>query len=106
MTGQYGIKETKEALIASNEIAVFCAKRFKDGVQFEDFTAFYKAFTEDEEFKAKLQDGWENGKQIPAEVKDIDLQEGIELTMVQIQYVPKFIEALKKEEVKEELVTE
>jgi len=93
-----GIKETVEAMIAGNEIGLFCCKRFKDGVQFEDFSAFYTALTTDGEFKSVVQKGYENYKLIPEEVKDIDAGEGCELAAIQAEYVPKYVEALKKEE--------
>jgi hypothetical protein len=51
-----GIKETKELLIAGNEIGVFVVKHLKDGVQLEDFEAFYTKFITDVEFKNKLID--------------------------------------------------
>ena len=95
-----GVKETKEALVAVNEVSVLMAKRFKDGVQFEDFSAFYDALTKDEDFKAKTKAGWEGAKAIPDEVKDLDIGEGLELAAVQLDYVPAIIDALKKDEIK------
>lgn len=94
-TSSVGITETKEALIAVNEIGVFCASKFKDGVQITDFTDFYAKLTADEEFKAKIKVGYDNAKLIPAEIKDLDAGEGLELTSVQVGYVEKYIDALK-----------
>lgn len=90
-----GIKETNEILIAGNEVGVLAVKRLKDGFQFDDFQAFYEAFVNDADFKAKLQAGWENMGEVPAELKDIDLVEGGQLIMTQVSYVPKYLEALK-----------
>lgn len=92
-----GIKETKEALVAGFEVGLLATKRFKDGLQVEDFAAFYEKFTQDEEFKAIVKAGYDNAKAIPAEVADVDLMEGVELSVVAIKYVPKFIDALKPE---------
>lgn len=90
-----GIKETKEALIGVNEVAVLIASKFKDGVQFGDFAAFWEAFKNDAEFKAKMEAAYMGYQAIPEEVKDLDIGEGIELAMVQIQYVPKLVAAFK-----------
>lgn len=90
-----GIKETKEALIGVNEVAVLIASKFKDGVQFGDFAAFWEAFKNDAEFKAKMESAYMGYQAIPEEVKDLDIGEGIELAMVQIQYVPKLVAAFK-----------
>lgn len=89
-----GIKETKEALIAVNEIALHVARRFKDGVQGSDFIGFYNDFVNDADLKAKLQAGWDAHQSIPNEVVNIDLAEAIELATVEITYVPKIIAEL------------
>ena len=89
-----GIKETKEALIGVNEIALHVARRFKDGVQFTDFVGFYNDFTSDVDFKAKLEAAWSGYQAIPEEVKDFSLGEMIELVTVEIDYVPKIIAEL------------
>lgn len=93
-----GIKETKEAVVGVNEVALYFAKALSDGAQFKDFTEFYEKLTKDEDFKAKMAAAWENRQQIPAELKDVDLKEGIELVNVQLEYLPRFIDALKKPE--------
>jgi len=89
------IKETKEALVAANEIGVQATKLFKDGVQVNDFEQFYATFITDADFKAKVKAGWDGRDKISAEVKDIDLVEGLELAQVQLSYVSKFVDALK-----------
>lgn len=91
-----GIKETKEALIGVNEVSLHLATKLKDGVQFTDFTEFYAEITTDADFKAKVQAAYDNYKAIPAEIKDVDAGEGIELAVVQLDYVPKLISALAK----------
>jgi hypothetical protein len=89
-----GIKETKEALIGVNEVALHVATKLKDGAQFSDFLSFYNDYVNDADFKAKLQAAWEGYNAIPDEVKDIDLGEVIDLASVEITYVPKIIGAL------------
>ena len=96
MTEKIGIKETKEALIGINEFSLLLAKLFKDGAQFTDFAELFSELTSNEDLKAKMKAAWEDIQKIPAEIKDIDLAEGAELGIIQIGYVPKFIEALKK----------
>lgn len=86
-----GIKETKEALVGVNEIALHVARRFKDGVQFSDFPAFYADLMANPEYMAKLQSAWENYQAIPEEVKDLDIGEIVDLTVTQASYVPKII---------------
>lgn len=87
----HGIKETKEALIALNEIGLFFALQFKDGVQASDFTALYDKIVTDHDFKLKLLAAYENYNQIPHEVKDIDVGEGLELVKVQTEYAQLYI---------------
>jgi hypothetical protein len=91
-----GIKETKEAVVALNEISLFVASRLKDGVGLDDATALFAKVTGDEEFQKLVAAAYENYKAIPAEVKDVDVLEGVELGMLQLGYLPKFVEALKK----------
>lgn len=87
-----GIKETKEAMIAVFAIAIFCFKYFRDGIQFSDFPTMFAAMINDEEFKKVVENGYEGSKLIPAEFKDIDAGEGIELAIVAVEQVPKFTE--------------
>lgn len=89
-----GIKETKEALVGVNEVAVHVVKKFKDGVDVQDFISFYNDFVSDPEFKAKLEAAWNGYQAIPEEVKDLDIGEVVELGAVQLSYVPKFVGAL------------
>ncbi len=96
MGGQYGDKETKDVLIAANEIGVLATKQLKDGVQvFEDFAAFFDAFTKNEDFKAKMKDAWDNHQAVANEVKELDLGEIMDLAGVQLLYLPKYVEAAK-----------
>lgn len=91
-----GVKETKEMLVGANEVSLFMCEKLKDGAQFSDATDFYVKITTDEVFKAKMMAAYDNYQKIPAEIKDIDGGEGVELAIVQIEYVPKYIECFKK----------
>lgn len=92
-----GIKETAEAVVAVNEIALLCCKQFKDGVQVKDFEQFFVEFTTNPEFKAKVQAGYEKANLIPAEIKDIDAGEGMELLKVQVDYTVKYLDVFAKQ---------
>ena len=91
-----GIKETSEALIAFNEVTIFLITRFKDGIDFSDFAAIWEKITEDKEFQTILEKAYDNIGKIPEEVSDIDFKEGVDLGSLQLKYLPKILEALKK----------
>lgn len=86
-----GIQETKEAVVALNEIALFLAIQLKDGLGADDATALYEKLLQDHEFKAKLFLAYDKYNQIPSEIKDIDAGEGLELVQVQVEYVSKYL---------------
>ena len=91
------IKETKEAFIGVNELSLFLIERLKDGVGIDDAIALFQALTTDEEFKAKLGAAVEGISLVPGELKDLDVSEGMELAVIAISYVPKYVEAFKTE---------
>lgn len=91
-----GIQETKEVLIAANELALVVVKHVKDGVSVSDVPAIVSELIGNDAFKLALVDAVKGIVNVPAEIKDIDLTEGMELGKVQLSYVPKFLEALKK----------
>lgn len=97
-TSVLGIKETSEALTAVNKIGLDIAKRFQDGVGVEDFTAFWTKLQNDAEFKAIMQEGYESYTKVPAEFKDLDAGEAMELGLVQIDFIPQYIETFKKKD--------
>jgi hypothetical protein len=89
-----GDKETKEVLVAVNEVALVLVKQLKDGVGLDDFAAVYAKITGDAEFREKLYAAYEGISKVPAEVVDLDLGEVIDLVGTQVSYVPKYIAAL------------
>jgi len=92
-----GIKETKEALIGVNALAVFMAVRFADGVDLGDLKALWDKWSDDEEFQNIMKAAAENVGRVKAEIQDIDGGEGLELVNVQLDYLPKLLEAFKKQ---------
>ena len=87
-----GIKETKEMIEGLMELSLLMAEQFKDGIDATDFFAIMMKVQGDERYKK----AFEGMKEIPIEAKDIDMQEGMELAMMVMKYVPKFIDAMKK----------
>lgn len=90
-----GIKETKEFVIGVNELAIALTMQLKDGFQMADLSALFTKLQSDEDFKAKLQAAYEGMNAMGGEFKDISMGEGIELALVQIQYLPKILAAAK-----------
>jgi len=97
MSGQKkeGIEDVKEAMAAVNELGILLFSRFKDGVQFGDFSALWEKLVADEHFKKTLSLAYENYQKIPEELEDLDPEELMELTAVQLSYLPKIIGAIK-----------
>lgn len=90
-----GIVETKEALVAVDEVALELVKGFKDGVQIGDFATFWTDFQNNPDFRAKLEAAWDKHQAIPEEISDLDVGEVVELGLTELAYVPKFLDALK-----------
>lgn len=91
-----GIEETREVIKAVNELLLFFIKRFKDGVQYDDFIAFYSEIIADQETKALMVAAFDGYKKIPSEVQDIDVAEACQLLYDQVAQIPRIVEALKK----------
>lgn len=92
-----GINETMEAIAGVNELALALIPLLKDGVQVADAVALFDKLKNDTAFKEKLEAAYRDINKVPAEVKDIDFKEGLDLVMLQASYVPKILEALKAE---------
>jgi hypothetical protein len=90
-----GIKETKEALVGVNELSLVLISRLKDGLQPADVVALLAKLQGDEEFKNKLVAAAQGIKELPAEIKDLQLIEAVDLLMTQLDYLPKIAEAAK-----------
>ena len=93
-----GIKESQELLVAANEIAICLIGRLKDGLQVgEDVAAIILKLQADQEFKAKMDAGFSGLGDLKAELNDLSVSEIIDLASKQIQYIPKLLEAAKKD---------
>jgi hypothetical protein len=91
MAEEKGIKETKEALLATATVGAFVIKRLKDGLQLDDAIALGTALLLDGEFKTLVLAGVSGVDQIPAEIKDISLAEALELA----KEIPRLIDIIK-----------
>lgn len=88
-----GVKETRELLVGLNEVSLLLLRHLKDGVVGE-FEAFYQAMSSNADFKTKVQAAFDNYQAVPEEVKDLNIAEVVELSMVQLNYVPQFASLL------------
>jgi len=91
-----GIKETTEVLVGINELALALCKVFADGFQASDFAEIMQVLTANEEVKEKMLEAVKGVTAIGGEIKDIDLQEGLQLAGVQLSYIPKIVSAFTK----------
>lgn len=91
-----GIKETSEALAGTLALAAVMVELMKDGVQMSDATALMLKFQSDEKFKKALEDAYAGVNQVPAEMADLDLMEGLALAGVAAPGVKAILEAMQK----------
>lgn len=95
---QYGIQDTKEVMIALNEMGLTLLKLFADGVQFQDFISLWKAISENQDLKDKLAAAYEGYKNVSGEITHLDVPNMLVLVSTQMEYIPKIISALGKKE--------
>ena len=91
-----GVKESKEMLVGINEVALYLVTRLKDGIGVDDLLDLVGKLNSDKEFMAKITAAYEGLDQIGDELGDLDLGEGLELAKVQLDYIPKYMEAAAK----------
>ena len=90
-----GIKETSDVLVAVNLLAVELIKLVKDGIQASDAAVLVAIISSNEPVKNALFAAFNNISAVPAEVKDLDVSEVVQLIVAQAQQVPSILEALK-----------
>lgn len=78
------VKETKEAVIALVKLGKVLTELAKDGIDWKDGAALASKIVSDEAFRSALVAAAEGAAAIPAELKDIKLEEGIELALAVI----------------------
>ncbi len=92
-----GIKETKELLVGINELSLVLIRELKDGLQVgKDAMAIMNELLSNDELKDKLAAAVKGLDALDEELKDISLEEGVELGMVQVSYIGRLVDAAKK----------
>ncbi|MCH8156182.1 MAG: hypothetical protein IID18_00255 [Nitrospinae bacterium] len=92
------IRNLKEAIVGILELSIAIAPLLKDGIGLNDLGALWDIWKNDTNLKEKLIVAIEGYDQIPDEVSDLSIAEGMEVAMVLLPYVPKLIDAFKKED--------
>ena len=90
------IKETKELLKGVLSLVKVSAEVLKDGVQVQDLVDGYVKLSADPAKKAEIEAALAGISQVPAEIKDISLAEGLELAILLIQEMPELLKAFAK----------
>jgi hypothetical protein len=93
VAGQYGVKETKEAILALVILGKFIADRLKDGAQLDDALALGQKLIEDGEFKTKVLAGIEGAEKVPDELGELDTADLLDLAKV----IPDILVELQKD---------
>ena len=91
-----GNKEAKELVIGLLKLSKLLAEEFKDGVQVADFAAIMVKLQANPALKQAILDAYEGIELVPAEVKDLDLQEGLDILVAAIPEIMALIGAVKK----------
>lgn len=90
-----GIKDTQEVLDLVEVFGVFIAKQLKDGFQGKDIGALFDALQKDPAFVKAIAGALEGIQNVPGELVDTDLFEGIKLGNQAYGMVSKIAAALK-----------
>ena len=90
-----GTQETEEMIKAMFAVTAVLIERFKDGAGLDDVLAIYEKLTKDEAFLKVITDAYAGYKNIPAEIKDLDMVEGFALAGSILPEVLKLIQSLK-----------
>jgi len=93
------IKETKEMLAAVLDCVCILMKLLIDGAQLRDVAELWDLIQINGEFRTKLTDAYEGSRQIPAELRDLDLTESLVLAQMVLVKLPDILAAMKTNEV-------
>ena len=93
MAGKFGVQHTQEVLTLAKVVALAVVKEVKkDGFQLLDLAAFLKS----EAFEAALAPALEGIENVPQEMTEVDLFDGIKLGRFTYDVVQEVMEELKK----------
>jgi hypothetical protein len=95
MGGQLGVKETKEIVTGVMVLGGTLYAKFKDGVQAQDAVELFALMQGDAEFKKILFDAYTDAQKAGAELKELDIQDGIELGVHILAEGKKLVEKLR-----------
>ena len=90
-----GTKEIKEAVIGLAELTAVLAPILKDGVQIADVSAIVVALKDKPEVIQAVQAAVQGLKDIPAEAKDLDTAEVLDLVVTLTPVILKIVASLK-----------
>lgn len=91
-----GIQQTKELLKGVLDLAKVVAEVLQDGAQVSDLVSGFAKLEGDPVKKAEVAAALAGITEVPSELKDISIAEGVELAMVIVQDLPALLAAFKK----------
>jgi len=105
MAEQYGVKETKELLTGMRAMSVVGFRAFKSVPEGEDWKTpanlarigqeFTRVLMSDPVKVAEAQAAFENVGEVPAEIRDLSIREGVDIGITAVQEVQKAFEEIK-----------
>lgn len=91
-----GNKDLKELVIGFLALSSVIAEVCKDGVQTSDLTTLFLKLQGDAALRDKLAAAYEGISQVPAEAKDLDIAEVVDIISAAVPEVLNLIQVLKK----------
>lgn len=91
MGGQYGVSNAKELVSLACAVAVYMAKKAKDGLSAGEIFGLLQ----DEAFKAAVGPALDNLNLVPSELGELDFGDGINLGRHTYEKVSEVLEAFK-----------
>lgn len=95
MEKEVGIKETKELVIAINQVGLKVLELAQDGLDLKDAADLAVEIANNKELKDALALAVEDFQKIPEEFKDLSFKEAIDLASVQVQFIPEILKAIE-----------
>lgn len=92
---EYGIEQTKELFLAVSMLAEIMIKALKDGAQAADMAILFQELAKPEH-QEMIKKAMDQVSMVPAELKDMKMDEAFVLAPLMIGELKKWIEAAKK----------
>lgn len=89
------VKEVKEVLVAVGDLAAVLVEVLKDGIQMSDALKLVDVLMKKPELIDELKAAVAGIAELPEELKDLSLDEGVELAKVASEVVKKIVAAAK-----------